>query len=66
MTVKKGIELLANFHSLLRRDKPLCQYIPQADERTKELLTALGIELQEVLSYKKLNVATRKKLSSKR
>jgi transposase len=66
MTVEEGIGLLANFHSLLRGDNPSYQYIPQPDERTKELLTALDIELPEVLPYKKVNVATRKKLSSER
>jgi transposase len=66
MTVEEGIALLANFHSLLRGDNPSCQYIPQADERTKELLAALDLELPEVLPYKKVNVATRKKLSSER
>ncbi len=62
MTVEEGIALLANFHSLLRGDNSSCQYIPQPDERTKELLTALSIELSEVLPYKKVNVATRKNL----
>jgi transposase len=65
-TVEEGIVLLANFHSFLRGDNPSCQYIPQPDERTKELLTALDIELPEVLPYKKVNVATRKKLISER
>jgi transposase len=66
MTVEEGIALLANFHSLLQGDNPSCQYIPEADEKTNELLTALNIELPEILPYKKINVATRKKLVSER
>jgi transposase len=66
MTVEEGISLLGGFHSLLRGGNPSCQYIPQPDVRTKELLMALDIHLPEVLPYKKVNVATRKKLVNER
>jgi transposase len=66
MTVEEGIALLANFHSHLRSDNPSCQYIPLPDKKTKELLEALNITLPEVLPYKKVDVATRKKLVSER
>lgn len=66
ITVEEGIALLAGFHSILRGDNPSCQYLPQPDERTKKLLDALNIQLPEVLPYKKVDVATRKKLVSER
>jgi transposase len=66
ITVEEGVALLAGFHSLLRGSNPSCQYLPQPDDRTKKLLDALDIQLPEVLPYKKVNVATRKKLLSER
>lgn len=66
ITVEEGIALLASFCSLLRGSNPSCQYLPQPDDRTKKLLDALDIQLPEVLPYKKVDVATRKKLLSER
>ena len=66
ITVEEGINLLASYCSLLRGSNPHCQYLPQPDERTKKLLDALDIQLPEVLPYKKVDVATRKKLLSER
>jgi len=66
ITVDEGIALLAGFNSLLRGSNPSCQYLPQPDGMTKKLLDALNIQLPEVLPYKKVDVATRKKLSSER
>ncbi len=66
ITVEEGIALLAEFCSLLRGSNPSCQYLPQPDERTKKLLDALDIQLPEVLPYKKVDVATRKKLLNER
>lgn len=66
ITVEEGIALLVGFCSLLRGGNPSCQYLPLPDERTKQLLDALDIQLPEVLPYKKVDVATRKKLLSER
>ena len=66
VTVEEGIALLANYHTLLRGENASCQYIPCADPKTQELLTALKITLPEVLPYKKVDVATRKKLVGER
>lgn len=66
MTVEEGINVLVGSYSILQGENPSCQYIPQSDEMTNKLLNALNLRLPEVLPYKKVNVATRKKLLSER
>jgi transposase len=66
VTVEEGINELAGFHSILRGESPVCQYIPRPDGLSEKLLSALNINLPEALPYKGINVATRKKLVKER
>jgi transposase len=66
ITVEEGMTELAGFHSILRGDSPSCQYIPRPHSLSERLLSTLGISLPEVLPYKGINVATRKKLVKER
>jgi hypothetical protein len=63
ITVEEGISELSGFHSILKGDNPICQYIPRPHGLSEKLLRALNISLPEVLPYKGINVATRKKLA---
>lgn len=66
VTVEEGIDALVGLHSNLKGNNPTCQYIPQPDALVEKLLAALNINFPDVLPYKEINVATRKKLVSER
>lgn len=66
VTIEEGINALANLNSYFKSDSPICQYVPQPDALVQKLLLALDINFPDILPYRGINVATRKKLMSER
>ena len=62
-TVAEGIDDLGSLRGIeLTIGQASCQKVPEPTGLTKQLLDAAGIKLPEVLPFKKVRVATRKKL----
>jgi len=66
-TVAEGIDDLGSLRGIqLTIGQATCQQVPEATGLTKQLLDAADIKLPEVLPFRKVYVATRKKLVSER
>ena len=68
VTVEEGLDQLASLCSvtMIARDRPACQSIPEPRPEIKRLLTAAHVTLPQALPSRGIHVTTKKKLPSRR
>jgi transposase len=67
ITVEEGIDELGSLRGVeMTIGKGICQKVPEPMDLNKQLLDAVRIKLPTVLPFRKIHVATRKKLVSER